>query len=45
MGFFTLTPKKRLIATIAISFSFFVAEIVGMHTYTPSCTPVFLTSY
>ncbi|CAK7228132.1 hypothetical protein SBRCBS47491_006800 [Sporothrix bragantina] len=25
---FTLTPKKRLMATIAISFSFFVAEIV-----------------
>ncbi|KAL1903532.1 hypothetical protein Sste5346_000160 [Sporothrix stenoceras] len=28
MGFFTLTPKKRLVATIVISFSFFVAEIV-----------------
>ncbi|CAK7211842.1 hypothetical protein SCUCBS95973_001261 [Sporothrix curviconia] len=25
---FTLTPKKRLMATIAISFSFFVAEII-----------------
>lgn len=43
MGF-TLTPKKRLMATIVISFSFFVAEIVGMHAHGPLCLlPTFLT--
>ena len=33
----TLTPKKRLMVTIGISFAFFVAEIVGRYNDRRHC--------